>query len=91
MPIVKINPKFQVTLPVQTRREIPVKVGDLLEVTIEKGRYVLSPKTLIDRRLAAALEDAKKGRLHGPFYSTEELIRHLHSHVKAVKRRRHRP
>jgi len=43
------------------RRLVRIGVGDLLEAKAEKGRIVLTPKPVIDRRLAEALDDLKAG------------------------------
>jgi len=77
MQLVTVKSKYQVVIPAAVRRQIRVGVGDLLEATAEGGRIVLTPKSVIDRRLAEALEDVKAGRVHGPFHSAEEMIASL--------------
>ena len=49
MPYVKIKTKGQVTIPVQFRRDLDLKEGDLLEAVVERGGIVLKPKTVVDR------------------------------------------
>ncbi|MGH7410639.1 MAG: AbrB/MazE/SpoVT family DNA-binding domain-containing protein, partial [Candidatus Methylomirabilis sp.] len=78
MPLVKIKEKYQVTLPASVRRKAGLAVGDLLEATVEGKKITLTPKSVVDRELALALEDVKKGRVHGPFSSAKDLIRSLH-------------
>jgi AbrB family looped-hinge helix DNA binding protein len=61
MPLVKIKEKYQVTLPVEIRERLALKVGDLLEVDLKDKDIVFKPKTLIDKnqaweRLMAVLE-----------------------------------
>ncbi len=60
--------------------------GDDLEVKLQKGRVVLTPKTLVDkdveRRLAEGLEDIRRGRVYGPFRSANAMIRSLRQRSK---------
>jgi AbrB family looped-hinge helix DNA binding protein len=85
MPIVRVKTKFQVTLPTALRTQMGVKVGDLLEANVEKGKMTLVPKTVIDRGIAESLEDYKSGRSYGPFDSAEELLISLHRNLKRSK------
>jgi AbrB family looped-hinge helix DNA binding protein len=85
MPLVKVKEKFQVTLPHEVRKELALEVGDLLEAQVKNGQITLSPKKVIDRRLARALEDVKKGRGYGPFTTSEELIRSLHRNAAKLR------
>jgi len=87
MPLVRIKTKFQVTLPTALRNQMGVKVGDLLEAKVEKGKMTLIPKTVIDRGIAESLEDYGNGRSYGLFDSAEELLASLHRNLKKVKRR----
>ena len=82
MPLVTVKPKYQVTIPTSVRKQTGVGVGDLLEARVERGTITLTPKSLIDRELALALEDVRRGRTHGPFDSIDALTRSL-------RRRRH--
>lgn len=77
MPVVRVKEKFQLTLPVEVRRQAGIGVGDLLEATVQGKKITLTPKSLIDRELALALEDVRKGRVHGPFDTAEELVASL--------------
>lgn len=82
MPLVKIKTKYQVTLPTNLRTEVGLEVGDFLEAKVEKGKITLTPKTIIDRAVAAGLEDIKNGRVYGPFDSAGDLVRSLHRNSK---------
>ena len=42
--IVRVKDKFQVTLPARLRKRATIAVGDLLEVTIRDGVYLLRPQ-----------------------------------------------
>jgi looped-hinge helix DNA binding domain, AbrB family len=87
VPLVRVKAKYQVTLPTSVREKAGLDVGDLLEATVEGNTITLTPKTVVDRELALALEDVKKGRVHGPFSSAKEAIRSLHRETKKLKKK----
>ena len=87
MPLVKVKTKYQVTLPAAVREKAGVAVGDVLEAKIEKGKITLTPKAIIDRGIAEALEDIRRGRTYGPFHSAKAMIRSLHRNAKKVARK----
>ncbi|MGC2465803.1 MAG: hypothetical protein WA517_11455 [Candidatus Acidiferrum sp.] len=45
---------------------------------MEGDRLILTPKALIEKRLAESLDDIREGRVHGPFRSASALLRSLH-------------
>lgn len=77
MPLVKVREKYQVTLPFSVRQKVGVRVGDLLEAKVQGKKITLTPKRLIDREIALALEDFKRGRSIGPFRTAKAAIRAL--------------
>jgi AbrB family looped-hinge helix DNA binding protein len=81
MAIVKIKDKYQVTLPAKLRQEAGLEIGDLLEADVHGGKITLTPKHLVDRELAIALQDVRRGRVTGPYSSAKAALR-------ALKRRR---
>jgi AbrB family looped-hinge helix DNA binding protein len=89
MDIVAVKNKFQIVIPQHIRKQVPVEIGDLLEASVEDGKITFTPKSLVDRRLAEGLEDAKHGRTHGPYASARDAIRALETRAKrhAKKRR----
>ena len=87
MPLVKVKEKYQVTLPASVRQKAGLAVGDLLEATVKGKKITLTPKSVVDRELALALEDVKRGRVSGPFSSVKEVIRSLHQEAKRSKKR----
>ena len=87
MPLVKVKEKYQVTVPASVRRKARLAIGDLLEASVEGKKITLTPKTVVDRELALALEDVKKGRVYGPFSSAKEMIRSLHQEAKRPRKR----
>ncbi len=54
------------TIPTALRSRLGVSVGDLLEARIEGNVVTLTPKTLVDKRVAEGLADIKTGRLMMP-------------------------
>ncbi len=87
-PLVTVKTKYQVTLPTSIRRKADVSVGDILEAKVEGGKITLTPKGVIDRELALALEDVRKGRMYGPFNSPAEMIQDMKKRV--LERKKHR-
>lgn len=88
MPLVKVKAKYQVTLPASLRQQAGLSVGDMLEAKVEGKKITLTPKSIIDRELALALEDARKGRTYGPFDSAEAMLRDLHRRVAQHRKRK---
>jgi AbrB family looped-hinge helix DNA binding protein len=89
MDFVTVKNKFQIVIPQHVRAQMHVEIGDILEAGVENGKIVFTPKSLIDRHLAEGLEDARKGRTHGPYGSAEEAVSGLEARAKrhAQKRR----
>jgi bifunctional DNA-binding transcriptional regulator/antitoxin component of YhaV-PrlF toxin-antitoxin module len=75
--VVKVKSHYRVTLPPQIRAKAGVAVGDLLEAKVEGKTITLVPRRVIDRELALALEDVKRGRIKGPFPTAQATIRAL--------------
>lgn len=82
MPLVKIKQKYQVTLPASVREQAHLKIGDILEAKVTGKLITLTPKGVVDRELALALDDVRKGRVHGPFDTAKEAIAFLHRSPK---------
>jgi len=77
MALVKIKEKYQVTFPASVRQKAGVAVGDFLEAKIQGKKIALTPKRVIARELALALEEFKRGRFIGPFRTARTAIRAL--------------
>jgi AbrB family looped-hinge helix DNA binding protein len=82
MPLVKVKEKYQVTLPTEIREKVGLAVGDLLEVEIQGTKITLTPKSVVDREIALALEDHDKGRAIGPFRTAKTAVRALRRAAK---------
>jgi len=87
VPLVRVKERYQVTLPASVRRKAGLAVGDLLEANVEGKKITLTPKSVVDRELALALEDIRKGRVYGPFSSAKEVILSLHREAKKLRKR----
>ncbi len=64
-------------IPKKLHDELGLSPGDYLQVELEGERLILTPKALIEKRLAESLEDIRQGRVHGPFRSLPALLRSL--------------
>ena len=88
MDIVAVKNKFQIVIPQHVREMAHIEIGDLLEAGFENGKIVFTPKSLVDRHVAEGLEDARRGRTHGPYGSAEDAIAALE---RRAKRRTKKP
>jgi len=79
MAAVKIGVSRQIVIPKKVYDHLHLSPGDYLDVEVEGDRLILTPKELVDKRLADSLEDLKKGRVRGPFSSAEAMVRSLRS------------
>jgi AbrB family looped-hinge helix DNA binding protein len=79
MKIIAVKNKFQIVIPQHIREQVHVEIGDLLEASVDDGRITFTPKSPVDRHLAEGLEDAKRGRTHGPYASAKDAIQRLMS------------
>jgi AbrB family looped-hinge helix DNA binding protein len=76
--VVKIGVSRQVAIPKKLHDRLGLAPGDYLEIQLEGDRLILTPKALVEKRLAESLDDIREGRVHGPFHSASELLRSLH-------------
>ena len=87
MSAVKIGASRQVAIPKKLHDQLGLAPGDYLEIEVRDNRLILTPKTLIEKRLAEGLDDLKRGRTYGPFSSPSALIRSLHHEARQRKKR----
>ena len=52
MILVTVKSKFQIVIPHEIARQLNIKVGDILEASVERGELVYTPKHLVDRKPA---------------------------------------
>jgi len=88
MDIVTVKNKFQIVIPQHIREQVHIEVGDFLEAGVADGKITFTPKSLVDRHLAEGLEDARKGRTHGPYETVEKAIAALDARAKRRARKR---
>jgi AbrB family looped-hinge helix DNA binding protein len=74
---VKIGVSRQVVIPKRIHDELGLEPGDYLEVELKDHRVILTPKALVEKRLAEGLNDIRAGRVQGPFSSAAELVHSL--------------
>jgi antitoxin MazE len=89
MPITRISPKHQITIPKEAFERLHLEVGDFLEVDVNEEGLLLIPKKLISKDQAwfwtkewqqkerEADEAIARGEVSEPFDSAAKLIRHL--------------
>lgn len=89
MPLTRISPKHQITIPKEAFEELHLEVGDFLEVETTEEGLLLIPKKLVSKdqtwfwskewqeKEKEADEAIAKGELSKPFIKADELIRHL--------------
>jgi AbrB family looped-hinge helix DNA binding protein len=82
--LTKITSNYQITLPATARKALGLKLGDVLEATVQRGAVVLRPKVVLvrdafdeqlGRDIAAGLVDIKEGRFLGPFDNAGDAAR----------------
>jgi AbrB family looped-hinge helix DNA binding protein len=82
MDFVTVKNKFQIVIPRHVRERMNVEIGDILEAGIEDGKIIFTPKSLVDRHVAEGLEDARKGRTHGPYGTAEDAVSALEARAR---------
>lgn len=82
MPIVKVQKRGQITLPIRLRAKAGIAAGDALEAKLERGKITLAPASVTDRQIAESLEDYRKGRFYGPFDTHEEFTASIKANLK---------
>jgi AbrB family looped-hinge helix DNA binding protein len=55
--LVKIQRKGQMTLPSRFRSAVGVSEGDIIELSVQRGKIVLTPKIVVDRSQFPPAED----------------------------------
>jgi AbrB family looped-hinge helix DNA binding protein len=88
MEVVTVKTKFQIVIPQRIREQAQVDIGDILEARVEDGKITFTPKSLIDRHLVEGLEDARRGRTHGPYRTAEAAVKALDVRAKRYVKRR---
>jgi AbrB family looped-hinge helix DNA binding protein len=83
-----IRQNYQITLPASIRRQLGLKIGDVIEALVKENQIILTPKKTIDADQAyfwtkewqegehQASEDIRKGRVK-KFKTMKSLIEEL--------------
>ena len=53
-----------------------------MDVEVRENHLILTPKALVEKRLAEGLEDIKKGRVLGPYKTAREAMRALRGRAR---------
>lgn len=60
MPITRVSPKHQITIPKPVFEEVRLEVGDVLDAAVHNGKIILTPKRLADKARAIRLTAAEQ-------------------------------
>src|SRR5258708_22507211 len=85
LPLVAVKSKFQIVIPQSVREQVGVRVGDLLEARVERGRITFTPKSVVDRGIAESLADFKAGRACVPFRAPTAPIAFLQPKARELR------
>ena len=87
--VLKVGPKYQVTIPKAVRVQLGLKVGDLVQARVGKNQsIILERKRLIDfkrsleENLRESQADYEAGRYLGPFDTADDLMEALRGPTK---------
>jgi AbrB family looped-hinge helix DNA binding protein len=99
--LVKINRNGQMTLPSDVRSALGVSGGDVVELSLKRGKAILTPKTRVDRSdfpnadaeytpaqrryINARLDEAERGPFYGPFKNGAEVAAFLKERTRPRK------
>lgn len=81
MPLVKIGPKHQVTIPKEVFESLQLSVGDLLEMRAQNGNGVLIPKRVVARTPAPKLSRKEQTLLT----SAKKKIAAINRNIRTTK------
>lgn len=80
-PAVKLGMSRQVVIPKKIHDQLKLSPGDYLQVEVEAGKVVFTPKTLVDKhveaRLQEGLDDVRRGRVSPRFRTAKAMVRSL--------------
>jgi len=89
--VVKIGFSRQIIIPKRLYDEFRLRPGNYLEVQRSGARIILQPKQLVNWELEADLaesrEDARMGRVYGPFSTAKKLVASLNKEGKKLKKK----
>jgi AbrB family looped-hinge helix DNA binding protein len=86
MELIKIQKKYQITLPKAVRDSFGLEIGDYIEIEKSEGTILLKPVSVVpkdqryfhtrewQKKEAEADKDIKEGSVSGPFSNAVEAI-----------------
>ncbi|MCL4500519.1 MAG: AbrB/MazE/SpoVT family DNA-binding domain-containing protein [Deltaproteobacteria bacterium] len=89
MELVKVKRNFQITLPQNFRKMVPLAEGDYLEVEVKDGALIIRPVKVIhpdqeyfytkewQEKESEADQDLAQGRVAGPFENLKDALKAL--------------
>lgn len=90
MTAVKVGVSRQVVIPKKLHDELGLAPGDYLDVELQEGKVVMTPKTLVDKRveerIQEGLDDIRQGRVLGPFDNAKDGMKALRAQLKARRK-----
>jgi AbrB family looped-hinge helix DNA binding protein len=81
MPLVRVGPKRQITIPKAISSRLRLEPGDLVEVQAKGGQVLLTPKRVVDRAPAPSLSQVEQRLLN----SADTKIRRIRADVRGSK------
>ena len=102
MPMVKIGPKHQVTIPKDVFQKLRLATGDFLDVQATDEGILMVPQTFVPKDQAwfhtpewqakerEADEAIARGEVSEPFASVDELMAHLEEKPKQRRKKARR-
>ena len=85
MPLVKIGPKHQITIPKEVFDQLDLEVGDVLEVAAQAGKGVFIPKRLVPKTPAPKLSTREQKLLQSARRKIEAISEDM-IHSKGLTR-----
>jgi len=88
----KVGPKYQVTIPKDVREALGIKVGDLVEATIDRRGAIIRPvevvpkKVDLKKQLQASETAVKEGRVLGPFKTAGATMKAVRAYARRTNR-----
>ena len=81
MPLVRVGPRGQITIPNSMRQQTNIETGSFLEAEVRHNLIVLKPVRVVDTvsaeeveaAIAEGLQDHRDGRERGPFKSMADF------------------
>ena len=81
MPLVRVGPRGQITIPSTLRQQTNISTGSFLEAEVHHNLIVLKPVKVVglasteavEAAIAEGLKDYHEGRVSGPFQSMTEF------------------